>query len=97
MAMASSDFGGSPAEGGVLHWLAKSWMAIAFFVGFFAVWEGSVHLFHVPLYILAPPSLIVTNASADLPRLLNYTAVTGLETIGHCIQSDLTHFRCRMS
>ena len=81
MAMASSDFGGPLGEGSLLRWLAKSWMAIAFFVGFFAVWEGSVHLFHVPLYILAPPSLIVTKASADLPRLLNYTAVTGFETI----------------
>ena len=81
MAMASSDFGGPMGEGSLLRWLAKSWMAIAFFVFFFGAWEGSVHLFHVPLYILAPPSLIVTKASADLPRLLNYTAVTGLETI----------------
>ena len=86
MAMASSESGRALAEGGLLHWLAKSWMAVAFFVGFFAVWEASVHLFHVPLYILAPPSLIVTKASADLPRLINYTGVTGLETlIGYVI------------
>lgn len=81
MAMASFEPGGALAEGGLLRWIAKSWMAIAFFVGFFVVWEGSVRIFHVPLYILAPPSLIVTKASADLPRLFNYAGVTGLETV----------------
>ena len=62
-------------------WIAQSWMFVVFFVGFFLVWEGSIRLFKVPLYILAPPSLIVAKASADLPRLFAYAYVTGTETI----------------
>ena len=34
-------------------WIRKSWMLIAFFIGFFVVWEGVVAVFCVPLYILA--------------------------------------------
>ena len=81
MVMASSEHGRRTAAGRLLGWLGQSWMFIAFFVGFFAVWEGSVAFFHVPLYILAPPSLIVTKASADLPRLIDYAYITGLETV----------------
>ncbi len=62
-------------------WFSQSWMFIAFFVGFFLVWEYSVVLFHVPLYILTPPSMVVRKAWGDLDRLLYYTQVTGLETI----------------
>ncbi|MBW8617320.1 MAG: ABC transporter permease [Hyphomicrobiales bacterium] len=64
-----------------IRWAAHSWMFIAFFVGFFLFWEFSISFFNVPLYILTPPSMIVTKAWADLPRLFAYTYITGLETI----------------
>jgi len=65
----------------IVHWIAESWMFIAFFAGFLLFWEFSIGFFNVPLYILTPPSMIVTKAWADLPRLFAYTYVTGLETI----------------
>jgi NitT/TauT family transport system permease protein len=65
----------------VLAFLARSWMFIAFFVGFFLFWELSIDLFDIPRYILPKPSEIVENASADIPRLLYYTWITGTETV----------------
>jgi NitT/TauT family transport system permease protein len=79
MATASSE-GGAPLAR-LRHWIGQSWMFIAFFVGFFLFWEWSISLFKIPLYILTPPSMIVTKASADLPRLFQYAYVTGLETL----------------
>ena len=64
-----------------LAFLARSWMFIAFFVGFFLFWELSIDLFDIPRYILPKPSEIVENASADIPRLLYYTWITGTETV----------------
>lgn len=61
--------------------LARSWMFVAFFVGFFLVWEWSVSFFEIPLYILTPPSLVVRKAWGDMDRLIYYTEVTGLETL----------------
>lgn len=79
MAMASSESANLTAR--FIRWAVHSWMFIAFFVGFFLFWEFSISFFNVPLYILTPPSMIVTKAWADLPRLFAYTYVTGLETI----------------
>lgn len=79
MAMASSEPKNLMAR--FIRWAAHSWMFIAFFVGFFLFWEFSISFFNVPLYILTPPSMIVTKAWADLPRLFAYTYITGLETI----------------
>ena len=79
MAMASSEPENIMAR--FIRWAAHSWMFFAFFVGFFLFWEFSISFFNVPLYILTPPSMIVTKAWADLPRLFAYTYVTGLETI----------------
>jgi NitT/TauT family transport system permease protein len=79
MAMASSESANIKAR--FIRWAVHSWMFIAFFVGFFLFWEFSISFFNVPLYILTPPSMIVTKAWADLPRLFAYTYVTGLETI----------------
>ncbi len=45
------------------------------------LWQRSIDWFSIPAYILQRPSDIVFNASADLPRLLNYTAVTAGETL----------------
>ena len=84
MAMESSRRGGGAA--GVARWIAKSWMAILFFACFFLFWELSIGIFNVPAYILNRPSEIVTNAWADLDRLIAYTGITALETlIGYVI------------
>jgi len=61
--------------------LARSWMFLAFFVGFFVVWEISIDLFGVPKYILPKPSQIVTKSWADADRLLYYTWITGMEAV----------------
>jgi NitT/TauT family transport system permease protein len=61
--------------------IVRSWMFIAFFIGFFLFWEYAVVWFDIPRYILTPPSLIVQKGAADLDRLLYYTYVTGLETL----------------
>lgn len=68
------------------RWFGHSWMFIAFFIGFFLFWEYSIVLFKVPLYILTPPSLIVSKGWADIHRLVQYTYVTSLETLsGYCV------------
>ena len=79
MAMASSDRPGLFERVGA--WVQRSWMFIAFFIGFFLFWEWSVELFDIPRYILTPPSLVVAKGWADIDRLLYYTYVTGLETV----------------
>jgi NitT/TauT family transport system permease protein len=85
MVTASSDLPGGGERGGATRWLlaflARSWMFIAFFVGFFLFWEFSVDLFSIPRYILPKPTEIVRNASADIPRLIYYTWITGSETV----------------
>lgn len=88
MAMASSEGNPSSSQGrlsSVLatlrHWLANSWMFLAFFASFFLFWEFSIDWFDVPRYILPKPSEIVTKSSADFERLLYYTYITGLETV----------------
>ena len=64
-----------------IRWITDSWMVILFFVFFFLFWEWSVDWFSIPRYILPKPSTIVVNASADLPRLIDYTYITGLEKL----------------
>jgi NitT/TauT family transport system permease protein len=87
MALGSSEAHAAPAlprrlrQGGIGRWLSQSWLAILFFVFFFAFWEASIDLFGIPPYILNKPSEIVTRGWADISRLLHYTYVTGLETI----------------
>ncbi len=87
MALESSEAHAAPApsrprrQGGIARWLAQSWLAILFFVFFFAFWEASIGLFGIPPYILNKPSEIVTRGWADISRLLQYTYITGLETI----------------
>jgi NitT/TauT family transport system permease protein len=79
MATASSD---TPNMAETLRrWFDQSWLFVVFFVGFFAFWEWSIALLKVPLYVLPPPSLIVTKAAADMGRLVQYFYVTGLETL----------------
>src|SRR5262245_24891985 len=61
--------------------IGRSWMFVAFFVGFFLFWEFSIDIFSIPFYILPKPTQIVANASADIPRLLEYTWITGTEAL----------------
>jgi NitT/TauT family transport system permease protein len=61
--------------------VAQSWLFIAFFVGFFLFWEYSIDWFGIPGYILPRPSEIIAKGSVDLPRLINYTYITGIETV----------------
>jgi len=60
--------------------LQRSWPFLAFFVGFFLCWEWSVDLFAIKAYILPKPTEIVAKGWADIPRLVNYTLITGLES-----------------
>ncbi len=61
--------------------VARSWLFLAFFIGFFLFWEHSIDWFGIPAYILPKPSEIIIKSSADFHRLLYYTYVTGLETV----------------
>ena len=61
--------------------LARGWLFVAFFVGFFLFWQFSIDLFHVPEYILPKPSEIVRRSWADGGRLLAYTWVTASESL----------------
>jgi NitT/TauT family transport system permease protein len=86
MASASSEREPAPAGASALFsrfagMVAASWMFIAFFVGFFLFWEYSIDWFSIPGYILPRPSEIVAKGSVDLPRLVYYTYITGLETV----------------
>jgi NitT/TauT family transport system permease protein len=46
-----------------------------------ALWEGAVRLFHIPLYIIPPPSLILVEFAHHFQRIWYYTLVTGMETV----------------
>lgn len=86
--MATASFERRPPAGPASPWFSRflgmaaaSWMFIAFFVGFFLFWEYSIDWFGIPGYILPRPSEIVAKGSVDLPRLLYYTYITGIETV----------------
>jgi len=49
---------------------------------FLLLWEAAVRLFQVPLYILPPPSDVLYQLWRNLPRIAEYTLVTGGETVG---------------
>ena len=62
-------------------WLHRSWVSVAFALGFFAAWELIVRGFDVPRYIVPAPSAIAYQFWRNLPRILEYTLVTGGETL----------------
>ena len=64
-----------------LGFVRRSWLFVAFFVGFFLVWQYAIDLFGVPQYILPKPSEIVSRSWADHGRLVYYTWVTASETL----------------
>jgi len=61
--------------------LAEHLTPIAFGLSLVALWEGAVRLFHVPLYIIPPPSLILVEFAHHFQRIWYYTLVTGMETV----------------
>jgi NitT/TauT family transport system permease protein len=65
----------------MIRYIARLVTFPIFLAGLILLWQASIGWFHVPAYILQRPSDIVINASADLSRLLNYTAVTAGETL----------------
>jgi NitT/TauT family transport system permease protein len=54
---------------------------VVFGLGCFLLWEAAVRLFHIPLYIVPPPSDILSQFVRKFPRIWDYTLVTGSETI----------------
>ena len=65
----------------LVRWIAKSWLFLTFFAGFFLFWEYSIDWFDIPRFILPKPTEIIVKSSADLDRLLYYTRVTGSEAV----------------
>ena len=54
---------------------------VLFGIALFALWEGAVRLFRIPLYIVPPPSDIVVQFVEKFPRIWEYTLVTGMEAL----------------
>ena len=82
--MASSEAVAPPRP--TLTWgrrlLARHGLGLATAPAFFLIWEGVVRLFQVPLYIVPPPSAVLYQLWRNLPRIAEYTLVTGGETLG---------------
>jgi NitT/TauT family transport system permease protein len=60
--------------------LAEHLTPIVFGLSLIALWELAVRLFHIPLYIIPPPSLILVEYVNHFQRIWYYTGVTGMET-----------------
>ena len=57
--------------------LLRRWLPPFFFaVAFFALWEGAVHAFAVPLYLVPPPSAVLQVAWANSDLLFRDALVT---------------------
>ena len=61
--------------------ILRAWPVVAFFIAFFVFWERAIDWFGVQAFILPKPSTILVKSLPDLPRLLQYTAVTGVESL----------------
>src|SRR6267154_2167515 len=61
--------------------LSEIWLPMGFAIGFFALWEAITVGFGVPRYILPPPSSVIAQLLRNLPRIAEYTVVTGGETL----------------
>lgn len=87
MATASSEAPAPPGPRKLSAWqrlawrVFGAWPVLLFFAGFFLFWEHAIDWFGVPAYILPKPSVIVTKAWPDLPRLLQDLQITALETV----------------
>jgi NitT/TauT family transport system permease protein len=64
-----------------LGWMSEIWLPATAAVSFFALWEAITTGFGVPRYILPAPSSVVAQLIRNLPRIAEYTLVTGGETL----------------
>src|SRR5260370_32928368 len=64
-----------------LAWMSEIRLPATAAIGFFALWEAITTGFGVPRYILPAPSSIVAQLIRNLPRIAEYTLVTGGETL----------------
>ena len=75
-----------PRPRSLLHWLGKVSPALWTLILLLIVWELSVHISRVPIYILPAPSHIVQAFGSSWPRLLYNGGVTLSEVlIGFCV------------
>lgn len=56
-------------------------LALAFLLLLFGLWEAACQIFTIPVFILPPPSIIVTTAVFQAPLILPHAFVTGMEII----------------
>jgi NitT/TauT family transport system permease protein len=82
MASSSRLASASPRPRRVGAWLADHGLGVAFGLGFFLAWEAIVRGFEVPRYIVPAPSAVLYQLWRNLPRIAEYTLVTGGETLG---------------
>src|SRR4029077_6257851 len=61
--------------------LAEYLTPIVFGASLILSWEAIVRLFHIPLYIIPPPSAILVQYVRNIHRIWEYTLVTGMETL----------------
>jgi NitT/TauT family transport system permease protein len=61
--------------------LAEYLTPIIFGASLILSWEAIVRLFHIPLYIIPPPSAILVEYVRNIHRIWAYTLVTGMETL----------------
>src|SRR5437016_1991616 len=63
--------------------LALRWLlAVAGIVALFAAWEGAVRFWHIPLYVLPPPSAIWQQLLRDRMLLWRHAQPTMIEAAG---------------
>ena len=83
--MASSEALPAVAEaptGRLRQFLAEHWLGLTWTPFLLLAWEAAVRVLQVPLYIVPPPSAVLYQLWRNLPRIAEYTLVTGGETVG---------------
>jgi NitT/TauT family transport system permease protein len=68
-------------------WLSGSRISIFYLILFFSLWETVVRFFNIPVYLLPKPLSIIVKLFSNLPLILKYTWITGLESFGGFILS----------
>jgi NitT/TauT family transport system permease protein len=64
-----------------VRWLLRARHVLISFLVLFLVWEVSVRVLGVPLYLLPPPSKILADFLARWPRMVQHTLVTTQEIL----------------
>src|SRR5262245_57210242 len=83
--MASSEVVPAVVEGSLgrlRRFFAANWLGLLWAPLLLLAWEAAVRLLRVPLYIVPPPSAVLYQLWRNLPRIAEYTLVTGGETVG---------------